>query len=389
MPNTMTPYQRVEKAWNLEQADRVPVAPLVIYILPYQAGLSFKEFFDDPERMVDAVIDQIDLVGDNIHPLLTVHDHHALLPNTGWETTTLHWRFWDEFPPEGNIPSSYFDRVMVEDYEDIRRRGFAQVLFNKQLHHSVFEKSIDKWLYDAFEYPADFWRAWRRFVDETGKALMFGTRATIPFDYLIYWRTFEGITADVVERPDEVKALCEIIAEYEIVRAMHKCTQAGAGEVPGAENIFLQMGLCGMPYISPGVFDEFVYPYMKKQADMAVRRGFKVHFHLDGDMTLVLDQLSHIADGLPKGRILLDFEKTDMAVAKQALGDKVCIYGNVPAAKMVYGSPQEVDEYCRDLIQRCAPGGGFILGTECEVPWDAKPENVRAMITAAEKYGVY
>jgi uroporphyrinogen-III decarboxylase len=385
----MTPYERVETAWNLEEADRVPVAPLVIYILPYQAGLSFKDFFDDPECMVNAVIEQIDLVGDNIHPLLTVHDHHALLPNTGWETTTLHWRFWDEFPPEGNIPSSYFDRVIFEDYADIRRRGFAQVLFNKQLHHSVFEKSIEKWLYDAFEYPADFWWAWRRFVDETGKALMFGTRATIPFDYLIYWRTFEGITADVVERPDEVKALCEIIAEYEIVRAMHKCTQAGAGEVPGAENIFLQMGLCGMPYISPGVFEEFVYPYMKKQADMAVRRGFKVHFHLDGDMTLVLDQLSHIADGLPKGRVLLDFEKTDMAKAKEVLGDKVCIYGNVPAAKMVHSSSQAIDEYCRDLIERCAPGGGFILGTECEVPWDARPENVRAMIAAAERYGRY
>lgn len=389
MPETLTPYERVEKAWNLEEADRVPVAPLVIYILPYQAGLSFKDFFDDPERMVDAVIEQIDLVGDNIHPLLTVHDHHALLPNTGWETTTLHWRFWDHLPPEGNIPSSYFDRVMFEDYRDIRRRGFAQVLFNRQLHHSVFEKRIGKWLYDAFEYQADFWRAWRRFVDETGKALMFGTRATIPFDYLIYWRTFEGITSDVVERPEEVKAACEIIGEYEIVRAMHKCTQAGAGEVPGAENIFLQMGLCGMPYISPAVFEEFVYPYMKMQADMAVKRGFKVHFHLDGDMTLVLDQLSHIADGLPKGRIMLDFEKTDMAAAKHVLGDKVCIYGNVPAAKMVYGTPEDIDEYCRDLIEACASGGGFILGTECEVPWDAKPENVRAMIAAASKYGMY
>jgi uroporphyrinogen-III decarboxylase len=106
-------------------------------------------------------------------------------------------------------------------------------------------------------------------------------------------------------------------------------------------------------------------------------------------MTLVLDQLSHIADGLPKGRVLLDFEKTDMAKAKEVLGDKVCIYGNVPAAKMVHSSSQAIDEYCRDLIERCAPGGGFILGTECEVPWDARPENVRAMIAAAERYGRY
>jgi uroporphyrinogen-III decarboxylase len=86
---------------------------------------------------------------------------------------------------------------------------------------------------------------------------------------------------------------------------------------------------------------------------------------------------------------MLDFEKTDMRKAKEVLGDKVCIYGNVPGALLVYGSPQEVDLYCRDLIEACAGGGGFILGSECEVPWDAKPDNVRAILAAAEKYGRY
>ena len=75
-------------------------------------------------------------------------------------------------------------------------------------------------------------------------------------------------------------------------------------------------------------------------------------------MTLVLESLSHIADGLPKGRVLLDFEKTDMKKAKEFVGDKVCIYGNVPAAKMVYGSPEEMDAYCKQLIEDCGEGGG-------------------------------
>ena len=42
-------------------------------------------------------------------------------------------------------------------------------------------------------------------------------------------------------------------------------------------------------------------------------------------------------------RTLLDFEKMDMKKAKEIVGDKVCIYSNVPAAKMVYGSTEEVD----------------------------------------------
>ena len=64
-----------------------------------------------------------------------------------------------------------------------------------------------------------------------------------PFDYLIYWRTFEKITEDVVERPEQIKELCEIIGEYEIVRAMAKSMQAGAGEVPGVRS--LSGGLSG------------------------------------------------------------------------------------------------------------------------------------------------
>jgi uroporphyrinogen-III decarboxylase len=53
---------------------------------------------------------------------------------------------------------------------------------------------------------------------------------------------------------------------------------------------------------------------------------------------------------------------------------------------LVYGSEEEVDQYCKQLIEDCADGGGFILGSECEVPWDSKPENIRAMIKAAKKY---
>jgi len=50
---------------------------------------------------------------------------------------------------------------------------------------------------------------------------------------------------------------------------------------------------------------------------------------------------------------------------------------------------QEIEDYCKKLIDDCAPGGGFVLAAECETPWDSKPENIRAMITTAEEYGQY
>ncbi len=61
----------------------------------------------------------------------------------------------------------------------------------------------------------------------------------------------------------------------------------------------------------------------------------------------------------------------------------------VPASLFVYGTTTEVEEYCRKLIKDCAEGGGFILATECETPWDSKREDVRAIIESTIKYGQY
>ena len=44
-----------------------------------------------------------------------------------------------------------------------------------------------------------------------------------------------------------------------------------------------------------------------------------------------------------------------------------------------------VDKYCRELIEFMGHDGGFILGSGCEVPFTAKPENVTAMISAARR----
>jgi len=141
--------------------------------------------------------------------------------------------------------------------------------------------------------------------------------------------------------------------------------------------------------MSPRIFDEFFWPYAKKAIDTIVNRGFKVHCHWDNDLTPHLETMKDITKGLPKGKVLLDLEKTDMKKAKQALGDRVCLLGNVPSSMLVYGTPEEVEKCCKKLIEDCAEGGGYILGTECETPWDSKRENVIAMIEAAIKYGQY
>jgi uroporphyrinogen-III decarboxylase len=306
-----------------------------------------------------------------------------MLGRGGWDLVTLDWRMYDNFPPDGNVPS-LFEKAIIEDYDDIQERGFAPILFNKKLENDVVNRSLDDFLYYHFEYPERFAKAWRGYVEQTGIPILKGSRSCHPLDLLQYYRGISQLTMDIFEQPDKVKQFCEWVMEYEIQHAMKIAMVMGAGEVPGADIIFFYNG--GPPGMSPAIYDEFYFPYAKQMNHAWVNRGFKVWNHWDNDHTPFLETIQTITDGIPKGKIVMDFEKTDMKKAKEVLGGTVTIYGNVPSALCVYGSPEEVDAYCKKLIEDCAEGGGFILGSECEVPWDSKPENIRAIIEAAKKY---
>jgi uroporphyrinogen-III decarboxylase len=56
--------------------------------------------------------------------------------------------------------------------------------------------------------------------------------------------------------------------------------------------------------------------------------------------------------------------------------------GDVPAAMLYLQTPAEVREYCIKLIGKMGPRG-FILQSGCDIPTNAKLENVRAMVAAA------
>jgi uroporphyrinogen-III decarboxylase len=67
---------------------------------------------------------------------------------------------------------------------------------------------------------------------------------------------------------------------------------------------------------------------------------------------------------------------------KEVLGDHMCINGDVPATMLTLATPDEVFNYSRRLIREIGPTG-FILGQGCDIPPNAKLENVKAMIAAA------
>jgi uroporphyrinogen-III decarboxylase len=136
--------------------------------------------------------------------------------------------------------------------------------------------------------------------------------------------------------------------------------------------------------MSNAQFEAFYWPTFKEVMLGLIDEGLVPLPFAEGDYTPRLE----IIKDMPRGKVIWYFEEMDMARAKEVLGDNACIAGNLPVSVLYTGTPQQVKEGCRQLIETCAPGGGYILTASAGMN-QGNPDNLRAMMEAAKEYGVY
>lgn len=66
----------------------------------------------------------------------------------------------------------------------------------------------------------------------------------------------------------------------------------------------------------------------------------------------------------------------------QQLLPRTCLDGNLKSLLFVEASPDEVSAVASTLVEAFADRGGFLLSSGCEIPPEAKPENIAAMVAA-------
>jgi hypothetical protein len=196
------------------------------------------------------------------------------------------------------------------------------------------------------------------------------------------FRGFRGVVIDMFRQPDKLKAALEKFLEFRISRAKPAVHQDDKPAIGGAA----EAHRVSDDILSIKQFEEFVWPNWK--------RAIQTTFDLGYDVIAMLmegrrdNQLEYLTE-FPKGTFYLRIQDTDMFRAKEILGDRACLAGNVPVSLLCAGSPSEVEEYCKKLIQVCGKNGGFILTSSTTGYGETKPQNVKAMIDSVEKYGRY
>jgi uroporphyrinogen-III decarboxylase len=206
-----------------------------------------------------------------------------------------------------------------------------------------------------------------------------GGMAVAPFDHIgDSLRGTQGIILDMYRQPQKLLEAIDMVTPKVIRQAVKFCNDFGGIMV----SFPLHKG--DDTFMSDKQFEKFYWPSLKKFVDELIKEGIMVMMFAEGKYQRRLDYIHDF----PNGWVHWMFDQTNMADAKRIVGKTCSISGNVPSSLMCTGTARQVKEYCRKLIETCAPGGGYLLTGGASATETCK-DNLKAMMEAALEYGVY
>ncbi|MDR1821208.1 MAG: veratrol--corrinoid protein metyltransferase [Oscillospiraceae bacterium] len=110
------------------------------------------------------------------------------------------------------------------------------------------------------------------------------------FQNIVSYMGFEGAMMAMAEDPEEVHALLDYIADFYIEVAKNTIDLYN----PDICTFMDDTAAWGSPFISPGMYREFLLPRHKRWADMAAERGKLMTMHNCGKCESIIDQLVEI-----------------------------------------------------------------------------------------------
>ena len=207
----------------------------------------------------------------------------------------------------------------------------------------------------------------------------FGGASKAPFDML--GDTLRGTRAtmlDMYRQPDMVLKAVERITPLAIKQGVNGATAQGCPVV------FMPLHKGADGFMSDEQFGKFYWPTLKAVILGLAEEGCVPFLFCEGSYNTRLEYLKE----LPRASCMWIFDRTDMARAKEAIGDNICIGGNVPSGLLLTGTPDAVKAYCRNLIDVAGKGGGYLMCTGTAMD-EGKADTLHAMIDVTKEYGVY
>ncbi|HNS19111.1 MAG TPA: uroporphyrinogen decarboxylase family protein [Sedimentisphaerales bacterium] len=130
--------------------------------------------------------------------------------------------------------------------------------------------------------------------------------------------------------------------------------------------------------MGPDLWRRFIKPRFRMMCELVKSKGKLVMLHSCGKVDELFDDL--IECGLD---IFNPFQPEVMDVfdVKKRYGDRLTFYGGISIQRTLpFGTVQQVRDEVRRLLDVVGADGGYIASPSHDIPGDAKPENLAAMI---------
>lgn len=365
--------ERVEKTRRFETPDRVPVIPAIAHrLMVPQVGVSFRDYYSDPETMLRTQILCQKWLLENVRT-----DAYSI---TGAWTGA-----WTDFQntfeagslgcevhfPDDDIP--WVGAGWVKTDDDLRRlEAFDYVNNGINARQVAYRRAM---IDVAEKYPVRF---------QGGPVFYPGANPSLtntsdgPF----------GVTGDVMgqveaftaiyERPEFVHEVLRIVTE-KMIQWLDFCAEEMnlSRPVDFAWTDDLAVSL------SASTFREFALPYNQE-----------MRFHFDGRASLHMCGKSDHLLAIFRDDLKIDeFQgfgyQVDLDRVAEEMAGRVVLLGNVSPMLIHEGTPEQVREATRRVIDKLAPHKGLIIQDGSNIPPGTPLENINAMTEAAELYGRY
>ncbi len=131
--------------------------------------------------------------------------------------------------------------------------------------------------------------------------------------------------------------------------------------------------------IPPQFFREFVLPRTKRLFSALKAGGsFANWLHIAGPAETIYPFYPEA------GVDIANFDYCTDPLRAQQILPKTCLDGNIKPLSFVEATPNDIDGESARLLELFSSRGGLILSSGCEIPLEAKSENVAAMVRAPQ-----
>jgi len=341
MSAEMTSLERVRAAVRFQEADRVPIFPILHYASTRVIGMKIGEFASNGESMAKALLAAYQRYGyDGICPGVDVVIEGEALGSITKQ-------------PEDAPACMVKPKIQkLEDLDDLkipnpRTDGRMPVVI----------------------------KATELVAKEVGNTAYISSWVMGPMNIASQLRGVERLMLDFIDNPSFVERLLDFTTEVAIAYGK-ALIDAGAHSVSMGEAI------CSPNFISPKIYRKFIVHRQKRAHDELTKYGAEsTVLHICGDVRPIIKDMASVGSVLD-----LDWPM-DMAEAKKA---GAAIRGNLdPARLLLDGTPEQVKAKSKEVLETAKAGGGLIFGSGCDVSPNTPFANIDAMVEATKIYGCF